>query len=89
VQSADDLIKAGAGKKFEDVRKYLGFSCVGRFTGMNQPPKVKGTQVGCDWTLGGLLGIHQLVVITPDDESHPCFEIASPEQAQKHLEAKT
>jgi len=36
VQSAASLIAAGAGADFDAVGKYLGFSCVGRFTGAGQ-----------------------------------------------------
>ena len=34
IQSAADLIAAGAGPDFDAVEKYLAFSCVGRFTNM-------------------------------------------------------
>lgn len=70
-QCAQDLINAGAGTSFDDVEKYLGFSCVGRFT----------KDKGCDWTLGGLFRIHKLEVITPDGEAHPRFEVAAKEAA--------
>lgn len=78
VQSARWLIKAGAGKDFEEVEGYLGFSCVGRFTGAGDK-REEGK--GCNWTCGGLFQIHKLTVITPDGEKHPRFEIATPEQA--------
>lgn len=64
LQSAEDLINAGAGKTLEDVESYLGFSCVGRFD----------ENKGCDWTLGGLFQIHELEVITSDGEHHPRFK---------------
>lgn len=67
LQSAQDLIDAGAGESMDEVEKYLGFSCVGRFT----------ESKGCDWTLGGLFQIHELEVITPDGERHPRFIPAS------------
>lgn len=53
VQSAFDLIAAGAGAQFDDVEKYLGFSCVGRWLQSGEPPGVPGR--GCNWTLGGFL----------------------------------
>lgn len=86
IQSATDLIKAGAGEDFEAVEKYLGFSCVGRWTHGKSPPTTaeKGTQIGCNWTLGGLLRICDLRVRTPDNEIHPIFKPATPEQAQAH-----
>ena len=66
-QSAQDLIDAGAGKNFDEVEKYLAFSCVGRWD--------KGK--GCDWTLGGLFQIGELTVVTPDGERHPRFRPAN------------
>ena len=63
LQSANDLIKAGAGKNLDDVEKFVAFSCVGRWD------KTKG----CDWTLGGLFKIHELEVITADGKHHPRF----------------
>lgn len=90
VQSADDLIKASAGKDFDDVEKYLGFSCIGRFTGMGPPSKARATAPGkgCNWTLGGLFRMHKLEVITEDGKRHPHFEVATPEQAQEHMNKK-
>jgi len=86
IQSGHDLIKAGAGKDFGDVIEYLGFSCVGRFNGAggferDRTPK----KFGCDWTLGGFLRVHKMVVETPDGAKHPRFELATPEQAQEHM----
>lgn len=66
VQSAQELIDAGAGDDFESVQGYLGFSCVGRFDDSK----------GCDWTLGGLLRIHTLEVIDVDGKRYPHFEAA-------------
>ena len=82
VQSARDLIAAGAGDDFEKVERYIGFSCVGRWTGAGSPMKDSGK--ACNWTLGGLLQTHKLEVITEDGEKIPHFEIATPEQAQEH-----
>ncbi len=88
VQSATDLIKAGAGKTFDDVEKYLAFTCVGSFTGAG--PHVKGEPAGrgCDWTLGGLFQFHKLEVETPDGKRNPRFEVASPEEALMHMNRK-
>lgn len=63
IQSAQDLIDAGAGKDFDEVNKYLAFSCVGRWS------KTKG----CNWTLGGLFQIHDLEVVDEKGERHPRF----------------
>jgi len=83
IQSARDLIAAGAGADFDAVEKYLGFSCVGRFTGAPGPRKEPdgGT---CNWTLGGFFSMHKLEVITEDGKAHPQFKPATPEQAQAH-----
>lgn len=64
-QSAKDLIEVGAGKDFDEVEKYLGFSCIGRFT----------NDRGCDWTLGGLFQLHELEIILEDGTVCPRFEI--------------
>lgn len=84
VQSARDLIAAGAGADFDAVEKYLGFSCVGRFTGAVSPRKDRPDGQPCNWTLGGLFRTHKLEVVTPDGKHHPSFELATPEQAQQH-----
>lgn len=74
-QSARDLIAAGAGSTLEDVEKYLGFSCVGRFTGAGSP-RNKPDGKPCNWTLGGLFKTHKLEVVTDDGKAHPRFELA-------------
>ena len=90
VQSLRDLIEAGAGKTIDEVDSYYGFSCVGRFTHRKPPPSKKdwGTQVGCNWTLGGLFRTHELEVVTPDGKHHPHFMPATPEQARTHKETR-
>lgn len=83
VQSMTSLIKAGAPP--DRVDGYLGFSCEGRFSGTGPwKPNDAGRAAvrGCDWSLGGLLKLHRLVVVTDDAEEHPRFELASPEEAQ-------
>ena len=91
IQSARSLIRANAGKTFEDVEKLLAYSCVGRFTGAASPRKEPDGKP-CNWTLGGLLRVHKFEVTTPDGKHHPRFELASPEQAQelaaKHAQAE-
>lgn len=81
VQSARWLIKAGAGKDFDAVNGCVGFSCVGRYTGKKSPSVEQGEGHGCNWTLGGLLSLHELEVIKPDGVSHPRFEPASAAEA--------
>ena len=90
VHSGNDLIAAGAGESFEDIEGFLGFSCVGRWTHNRPPPgkDKKGTQDGCNWTLGGLFSFHELEVETEDGKKHPRFEPATPEQAHMHNESK-
>ncbi|QAU22862.1 hypothetical protein EO087_01725 [Dyella sp. M7H15-1] len=83
MQSARDLITAGAGATPAAVARYFGFSCVGRFTGAPGPRNVPDGNP-CDWTLGGLFSLHRLEVVTDDGVVHPCFEPATPEQAQMH-----
>jgi len=81
VQSAKTFICAGAGKDFGAVEKYIGFSCVGRFTGAGSSRKEPDGKP-CDWTLGGLLSLHELEVEVEDERFQPVFEIASPAEAQ-------
>lgn len=81
VQSGVDLIAAGAGADFDAVEKYLGFSCVGRWTGAGSPRKAPDGKP-CNWTLGGLFSLHKLEVVTPDGKRHPRFEPATPAEAQ-------
>lgn len=83
IQSATDLIAAGAGTSMDAVEKYLGFSCVGRFTGAKSPRKEPDGKP-CNWTLGGFFSLHELEVVTEDGERNPSFELATPEQAQLH-----
>lgn len=86
VQSGNDLIAANAGPDFEAVEKYLGFSCLGRFTGAGAPRKEHDGKP-CNWTLGGLFSLHKFEVVTPDGKMHPRFELASPEEAKAHTTA--
>ncbi|MBC8674441.1 hypothetical protein H2136_22710 [Aeromonas hydrophila] len=75
------LIKAGAGDDFKSVSKTLGFSCVGRFIGAGSPRK-KPDGKPCNWSLGGLLHLHELEVIDEEGNVHMVFEPATAEQAQ-------
>lgn len=73
------------GVSLDDYAKYIGFSCIGRFTGAG-PVKSLSTSppqygLGCNWSLGGFLKIHELEIIA-DDGVHPHFEVATKEQAQ-------
>jgi hypothetical protein len=85
MQTGNDFIRAGAGKTFEDVEQYVGFSCVGRFTGAKSPRKEPDGEP-CNWTLGGLFQCQKLVVVLPDGSRHPRFEVATLEQARTHWE---
>lgn len=84
VQSAFDLIKAGAGSTPEEVERYVGFSCVGRFTGAGSPRNPPDGKP-CNWTLGGLFRMHKLTVVIEDGSAHPSFEPATPEEARAHM----
>ncbi|WP_282265519.1 VVA0879 family protein [Stenotrophomonas sp. PS02298] len=86
VQSARSLIAAGAGVDFDSVERYLGFSCIGRFTGAGSA-RTKPDGAPCNWTLGGLFQLHELEVVTEDGKAHPHFEVATPEQARTIIEA--
>jgi hypothetical protein len=83
VQSMRDLVAAGAGKSVDDVERFIGFSCIGRWTDAGPPRNTKDGK-GCNWTLGGLFKLHDLEVVDENGQAHPRFEIASPEQAQAH-----
>lgn len=83
VQSARDLIQAGAGKTFEEVEKLIGWDCVGRYSGAPAPRKLPDGKP-CNWTLGGLLKLHTLEVEASDGKRHPFFEPTSPIRAQRH-----
>ena len=87
LQTARDLIAAGAGATFDDVEKYIGFSCVGRFTGAGSPRKAPDGKP-CNWTLGGLFRLHSFEVVTPDGTHHPHFELATQEEADAHRNAQ-
>lgn len=87
VQSAADLIEAGAGADFDAVERYLAYSCIGRFTGAREP-RLTPDGKACNWTLGGLFSLHRLEVLTPDGQRHPRFEPATPEEAQAHAAAR-
>jgi predicted RNA-binding Zn-ribbon protein involved in translation (DUF1610 family) len=73
-QSARDLIDAGAGATFDEVEKYLAFSCVGRFTNAGAPRRQPDGRP-CNWTLGGLFQTHSLEVLH-EGKAHPRFELA-------------
>ena len=81
VQSIMDHIKAGATP--EEAERSIGFSCVGRRMGAGSPRR-KPDGKPCNWSLGGLLQIHELTVVTKDGEKHPRFSFATPKQAQAH-----
>lgn len=82
IQSANDLIKVGAGKDFAEVEPYLGFSCIGRWTDAGPHKTGENGGGGCDWTLGGLFKLHKLEVVMSGGEKHPGFELATPEEAK-------
>jgi hypothetical protein len=87
VQSGRDLIAAGAGSTFDEVERFVGFSCVGRFKGAASPRREPDGNP-CDWTLGGLFRLHSLEVIDEDGNAHPRFDLATPEEAQAHERAQ-
>lgn len=83
-QSMRDLIEAGAGKTEAEVERYIGFSCVGRWTDAGSP---RGEPDGapCNWTLGGLFRFNRLEVEHPDGGAPvPHFEISTPQEAASY-----
>lgn len=85
VQSAADLIAAGAGDTVEEGESFFGHSCVGRFTNAGPWKGGEAGGRGCDWTLGGFLQLHKLEVTLEEGETHPVFEPATPAEAQAHM----
>jgi phage FluMu protein Com len=83
VQSIQSFMCAGTDR--ETAEKYIGFSCVGRVTDAGSPRKHPDGKP-CNWTLGGLLQLHDMEVIDEEGVAHRHFEIATPEEA-KALEA--
>lgn len=86
VQSGADIM-AATGKPFEEIERFLGFSCVGRFTDTGPHKSGSPPGKGCDWTLGGFLRVHSLEIVDEDGARHPRFELATPAQAQEHAAA--
>lgn len=78
-QSFNSFLKAGAKK--EDIPGLIGFSCIGRLTGAGSPRKEPDGKP-CNWTLGGFLQFHKLVVVDEKGVKHPHFEVASTKQAE-------
>lgn len=83
-QCAADLIKLNVGSDMEAVEKYIGFSCIGRWTNAGPFKKTNPPNQGCDWTLGGLFSIRELDVETEDGKKQPHFMPATTEQARIH-----
>ena len=76
VQSANDFYAAGFKPGTGAVNKYLGFSCIGRFTKAGEHKAGTPPGRGCNWTLGGLFHIHELEIIMPEGTVSACMEIA-------------
>lgn len=87
IQSMADLIAAGAGKDESEVGKYIGFSCVGRWTGADGP-REKPDGKPCNWTLGGLFRFNEYEVRAEDGTIYPRFRPASPVEARAHKEGR-
>jgi hypothetical protein len=78
-QNANDFFATGQFKPGTgEVNKYLGFSCIGRFTGAGPHKPGRAPGRGCDWTLGGLLQVHELEIILPNGKRSPAMEMAAP-----------
>lgn len=68
--------------KADIAENQVGFSCIGRQTNAGPHKRGEDPGRGCDWTLGGLLRLHDLEVTTDDGVVHPTFALASSEQAE-------
>lgn len=79
-QSIQSFIAIGCSE--ETAERQIGFSCIGRQAGAPAPRKEPDGQP-CNWTLGGLLRLHELEVVDGEGKAHPYFEIATPEIAQQ------
>lgn len=75
-QTAYDLLAVGVQK--DKISEYIGFSCIGRWTdaGSFYDKKRSPIAVGCDWTLGGLLRIHEIEIRKKDGSTFPIFDLA-------------
>ena len=82
VQSANDFYATGQFKPGTgELNKYLGFSCIGRFTGQGDEGIAaknagKPWDKGCNWTLGGLFQTHSIELVGDDGKPHPHFDLA-------------
>ena len=90
VQSIASLI--GAGDVPEFAENHIGFSCEGRISKAGPWPaekdeskaaKARRLVRGCDWSLGGLFQLHQMVVVMNDGSEIPVFAPATAEEAQE------
>lgn len=86
VQSMASLVASGDNP--DKVDRHFAFSCEGRFSGAGEWPRDKKAQAartkrGCNWTLGGLLQLHQAEVEYEDGEKSPMFDIALERVAEK------
>lgn len=73
VQTANDFLELKI--KPTDIERTIAFSCIGRFT----------KEKGCDWTLGGLLQIHELEVVMADGKLRRTFVFAEPQKKESDL----
>lgn len=78
-------LRSHFGASVIDAELHTGYSCIGRVTGVGSWTPGDEPGRGCDWTLGGFLHAHRLEVVADDGTHHPYFELASPEEAQAHM----
>lgn len=87
VQSLADWLDAGI--PAEEAEGKVGFSCIGRASKEPQRAFEKPKPGrGCDYTLGGLIVLNDVEIITEDGRTVPAFELATPEEAQGHAAAR-
>jgi hypothetical protein len=66
IQSIESVMERNKDLKSGDCLNWIYFACEGRHT----------EDVGCNWTLGGLLHIHTLEVTEDGHKPEPVFEFA-------------
>lgn len=78
IQSPRLLISEGIGACYDTVKTIIGFNCVGRYTGKDSPNEEKGKGHGCNWSLGGLLQMHELEVLRLTGNTSPVLNWLHP-----------
>lgn len=70
IQTANDFLEAGV--KGEEIGKYLGFSCIGRFDGHSHVEMCSG-EGPCNYTSGGLFNLAPVRVKIDNQKTRSVF----------------